>query len=1092
MIGTRFTQVNYWDGLMDEVRIYDRILTQREIINDYHSGLTTHAIYRSSTFSDGYPMIDTDPDILVISHNESYDYITDYLESEGFNVTTDNSVDSVSAVDSYNPDIVMADGYAWQSMYFNTLGSSAGDTLLNNIYEAGYAIFTQGNDQDNEIRPISTTTATGAGFDWDVLRDGSFDHPITEGWDEVGQGGDSGYGITAIHPNAHSLGLLENNTDWYSFVYLQEIGKGKWVHAQSHLSTSSSARNRFLKNVINHLAGYVADNNYTDSDANDTAAPDVPTISAFGYNRTQVNITWTNPSDRGSSYFYYMKAFDYEGSIDSLTGNIGFESGSGTDANEWDGEDTSGSAQEYRMASSELLGHYVINVSVTDHTSQWFWPLHQDYESLGLSSASDWELNTKNKSFMFLMDYFCVLDSTIFILMRDQDSPCCNDSLDDTHIPCLANETGRINITFTTLNIDNMDNYLGFGVSNSSSGNWPMEVLFDNVEIYEIENDTLTTGFNELRIQNNDSGSWVDAGTDSSSPFEHGGLTPNTRYYYRAYSRDNQNNENSTPSSVVNNVTLAEIPSVTGVLCAGSQAAGYHCNVTFDMGSNPAGTEHYIEETTGNTGGSDQDWSSSTAMYQDTGLAAHTQYCYRIKARNLNNLETGYSSQACNTTENVLPTHSDPLLNSTSGNNLTSDNLTCWNQSTFDGDNDDVTNVYNWYKNDQQIMVLNMPFDTNVSVNDVSSVRDYSGYGNNGMLKNFDFDADSNWTSSGRVGGAYKLDGIDDYINITDDNSLDFGTGTFTVIMWTKNRYSSTSSIISKGAGFDANDDAGWGLTYAGSPEKLYVLVGNGTDHIEYNTGLDNITEWKQVGLMRESDNRIYFIENGSVTDTGNVLPGTVNNDIDITIGRNNIYSGDLNGTVDHVQIYDYALSVEQINALYLDSKDGYSFKSTVVSNETYGGEQWICEVTPTDGIGDGITKNSSALTVIGAGAGGQGTTCNSTNPCLFVENSTGVVARFDQFGYIDVKGSYSDSQSPPLTPPVGSFMLENTTGDVVMYIDKNGNIALLGIFNTQGSPSPSGGDDFIVQNSTDIAGYIDGETGEMYFKGELHYNSDF
>lgn len=123
--------------------------------------------------------------------------------------------------------------------------------------------------------------------------------------------------------------------------------------------------------------------------------------------------------------------------------------------------------------------------------------------------------------------------------------------------------------------------------------------------------------------------------------------------------------------------------------------------------------------------------------------------------------------------------------------------------------------------------------------------------------------------------------------------------------------------------------------------------------------------------------------------------------------------------------------------------------------------------------------------------SGGSGTTCDASNPCLHMENSTDIVARFDQFGYVDVKGGYSPSQSS-LSPPANSFVVKNSTGDVVLYIDNDGDLATLGTFITQGSPSPSGSNDFVVQNSTDIAGYIDGGTGNMYFKGDLHYNSDF
>ncbi|MFQ5647645.1 MAG: right-handed parallel beta-helix repeat-containing protein, partial [Candidatus Aenigmatarchaeota archaeon] len=47
---------------------------------------------------------------------------------------------------------------------------------------------------------------------------------------------------------------------------------------------------------------------------------------------------------------------------------------------------------------------------------------------------------------------------------------------------------------------------------------------------------------------------------------------------------------------------------------------------------------------------------------------------------------------------NTPPGHTQPVLNSSSGNDYTSDDLYCWNQSTSDDDNDPVTNRYRWYK----------------------------------------------------------------------------------------------------------------------------------------------------------------------------------------------------------------------------------------------------------------------------------------------------------------------------------------------------------------------------------------------------------
>jgi len=51
------------------------------------------------------------------------------------------------------------------------------------------------------------------------------------------------------------------------------------------------------------------------------------------------------------------------------------------------------------------------------------------------------------------------------------------------------------------------------------------------------------------------------------------------------------------------------------------------------------------------------------------------------------------------TMNNTVPTHINPIINTTTTSNYSSGNLSCWNMSTDDVDNDFVTNVYKWYRN---------------------------------------------------------------------------------------------------------------------------------------------------------------------------------------------------------------------------------------------------------------------------------------------------------------------------------------------------------------------------------------------------------
>ncbi|MCX6817249.1 MAG: hypothetical protein NTU57_00125 [Candidatus Aenigmarchaeota archaeon] len=153
-----------------------------------------------------------------------------------------------------------------------------------------------------------------------------------------------------------------------------------------------------------------------------------------------------------------------------------------------------------------------------------------------------------------------------------------------------------------------------------------------------------------------DAGVWSD--WQASNVYVNSSLAPNTQYCFRAQCRDNVSNV-GTQSNETCNYTLADQPSITRVAC---YYGGTHiCVVNFSMALNPTGVDYYIEETSGNAGGSDENWTtwSGEPSYSDVVSMPHTQYCYRIKARNQNDEETSYSSAVCNTTYNNLPSASN-------------------------------------------------------------------------------------------------------------------------------------------------------------------------------------------------------------------------------------------------------------------------------------------------------------------------------------------------------------------------------------------------------------------------------------------------
>jgi hypothetical protein len=310
-------------------------------------------------------------------------------------------------------------------------------------------------------------------------------------------------------------------------------------------------------------------------------------------------------------------------------------------------------------------------------------------------------------------------------------------------------------------------------------------------------------------------------------------------------------------------------------------------------------------------------------------------------------------------TGNQAPTHDNPKLNATSANNLTSDNITCYNQTTSDPNGDNVTNVYNWYKNSQPLMLLNLPFDSDDS-GGVNTTKDYSGKNNNGQLGNATNGdaAEPTWTSAGRVGGAYAFDGSNDYVSLGKPNSLNFtGYSDFTISAWVNVQGSQGTHrpIVCKG-------DTQYCLK-AYTDDKFEFCVYDVTWVCIYSNNTLSLGTWYNV-VARASGSGLAMWVNGIQQTQTNVHSGITADGNDVQIGADTGANRYFNGTVDEVRIYNYSVSAAQIQRIYLDAKDGYSSSETIVSSELAADDLWMCQVTPSDALIDGTTKNSTTLTI--------------------------------------------------------------------------------------------------------------------------------
>ena len=416
-------------------------------------------------------------------------------------------------------------------------------------------------------------------------------------------------------------------------------------------------------------------------------------------------------------------------------------------------------------------------------------------------------------------------------------------------------------------------------------------------------------------------------------------------------------------------------------------------------------------------------------------------------------------------TENNESSISNVVLTSTSGDNLTTDNLTVAFTSS-DTEGDALTNITDWRKEGTSIAVLNMPFDTNISSTASDAVKDYSTFGNNGTLGGGTPANAPTWTSDGQVGGAYSFDG-NDYIDLSDPYTLD-GATSFTVEAWV-----STNNVDDRQFILDLQN-LHWDLQNKNMRCTLY----NETNYSRINFGGDQFaatSTYYHVALVFDgSEVMPYF--NGQLTGyTDNSTSGWILKSTSHSyIGKYETGIG-WNGTIDEVHIYNYSLSPEQINASYQAGLAGHHTK-TIVAEETSKGETWSVAVTPNDGYEDGTTVTSNTLFIESGTPEGNK---------FEIKDPGGVtVASIDSVGDFYLKGTLAQNQGS-LTPTPNSFIVQDNTGTNIAYINSSGYAFITGSLYQNTAMSVSGSNLEIRDNTNSLVAFFD-SSGNIKLSGQI------
>lgn len=345
-----------------------------------------------------------------------------------------------------------------------------------------------------------------------------------------------------------------------------------------------------------------------------------------------------------------------------------------------------------------------------------------------------------------------------------------------------------------------------------------------------------------------------------------------------------------------------------------------------------------------------------------SNLARSTNYTWTISATDGvydTSMQYGFTTNTGNP-----PSQGVPLLKSSSGNSVNAsdnENLICRNQSTQNLQGENITNIYNWYRNNVSLTNLLFVFDTQST----TTIKDYSGYGNNGQSV-----GQLAWTN-GVIGGAYSFD--KGYIAVPGNPSLD-GGGSWSEITVEEWIYPTSSEVnvrtIAKlpsyEMGFDVN-----GHLFAG----VFLNTGNVSlsgrywvtlNDSRYPSGLSKNTWYQVVFTFDEMGLSLYIngVKMNVTAESTTTTTGTIQSS-----GNEPLYIGwfdHFKGRIDEVRVFAESLSQQQILQRYQDTASHTSSSSTVVQQETRVGDVWKCQVIPTDSYTDGTPKFSNDLTILG------------------------------------------------------------------------------------------------------------------------------
>jgi len=178
---------------------------------------------------------------------------------------------------------------------------------------------------------------------------------------------------------------------------------------------------------------------------------------------------------------------------------------------------------------------------------------------------------------------------------------------------------------------------------------------------------------------------------------------------------------------------------------------------------------------------------------------------------------------------------------------------------------------------------------------------------------------------SGKLGNGIQFDGINDYSSVASGDSLNVGTGDFSLAFWMRANNSFTTflvpSIISKRATY-----LGYNI-YMNNLGRINVHI-NDTNDTAYYTARTvagyNDNKWHHVAVSVDRDTALtIYIDGTSVSFTVvssaklSDVQGSLDNSGVFRVGCTSNTTGLLSGIIDELMLFKKALSAQEVSVLY-------------------------------------------------------------------------------------------------------------------------------------------------------------------------------